>query len=295
MILGDALSIAAALRTYDRGRRIIVPAFASDRPPTPTGRAGRPVDILLLGVDDQAGGDAGGSPAGMLTLVRIPADRHHVQLVSILRSAVVPIPGHGDRPIGAALALGGVPLQVRCVEHLLDLRVDHLAVIPLGVLARLTDLLGGVTVRNPSAFTSDGYAFPAGEQRLDGPRAVAFVRGSDWPAAQDARRVDAEHAYLRGALSGLLGAERLHDRVAVARLLTQLIPDVQVDAGLDAATVTRLGFALRGLRPDRVQMLALPTGESGAVGGEPLTALDARGLAALRRHLHEDTLHRYAP
>src|SRR6059058_3362619 len=98
------------MRAYERTRGRIDPAFPAVRPADATGRAAHAVDLLLLGVDDTA--EAHDAPAGMVALVHIRADRKGAHVLSVPHSTVVPVPGHGERPIGTALSLGGVPLAV---------------------------------------------------------------------------------------------------------------------------------------------------------------------------------------
>jgi polyisoprenyl-teichoic acid--peptidoglycan teichoic acid transferase len=294
VLLGEALSLAAALRAYERCRGTIAPAFPGVRPPAAAGRAARAINLLLLGVDDLVAGEAEAAEVGMIALVHVQADRKGVHVVSIPHATVISVVGHGDRPIGTTLALGGVPVMVQCVEQLFEVRVNHVAVVPLSGIAVLTDALGGVAVDNGSAFTSEGVDFPSGALRLDGDRAVAFVRRG----AAAGARIDAEHAYLRGVIAVLLragGGRRppLEKRLLQA-ITSQLVPHLQVDPGFDGAAVARLAVSLHGLRGGDVHLARLPVrSEASADGRVLLVCRD--GLAALRQHLRADTLDEEVP
>jgi LCP family protein required for cell wall assembly len=291
VLLGGALSLAATLRAYERFRGRIDPAFPVVRPPPAIGRAARAVDVLLLGVDDVAGDstETATAEAGMIALVHVPADRKAVHVLSLPHTTVVAMPGLGDRPLGSALALGGVPLTVHCVEQLVQVPVQHVAVVPLSSIAVLTDALGGVTVQNRSAFTSEGAAFPMGAQRLTGERAVQYVRSG---GTADGARIDAEHAYLRGVMGVLLvGAPPA--KGVLRAVSSELFPRLQVDPGLDAAVVARLALSLRNLRGEDVHLHRLPTDRAVTAAGDAVPRPRPEAVAALRRHLREDTLQDY--
>src|SRR4051794_14986604 len=244
------------MRAYERTRERIEPAFPPVRPPAATGSAGRAVDVLLLGVDDTVETEW---TAGMIALVHIGGDRKGVFVLSIPHTTVVPVPGSGERSVGAALSLGGVPLAVQTVEGLLQHRIDHVAVLPLTALAALTDAVGGVPVDNGRAFLSDGIEFPPGRQHLDGRAVVAFVRRTGSSAVD---RIEAEHAYLRGLTHRLLGHGARLERGAVRAISATVIPRLATDAGLDAAAVVRLALPLRALAGEDLHVLRLPTEET---------------------------------
>jgi LCP family protein required for cell wall assembly len=286
VLLGGALSLASALHAYERGRQRIDPAFPAVRPPGVSGRAARAVDLLLLGVDDTAGG-AAAAEAGMVTLLHLAGDRQAVHVLAIPHVTVVPTPEHGDRPIGRMLAQGGVPLIVQAVEHLLDLRLHHVSVLPLTGLAALTDALGGVPVDNGTAFMSDGIAFPAGRQRLDGAHAVAFVRSTGHGYAG---RMDAERAYLRGLVELLVGRGRPPERETIAAIAADVFPRLATDPGLDGAAVVRLAVRFRGLRADAVHVHRLPVRQTPSGSGRTAVVPDPVALEALRRSLRNDAL-----
>lgn len=289
---GGVLSLAAALRAYERTRQRIDPAFPEERPPAVRGRAARGVELLLLGVDDTADADRP-AEAGMVTLLHLAGDRKTVHVVAIPPVTVVPVPGEGDRPVGAGLALGGVPLVVQAAEHLLGLRLHHVAVLPLTGLGALTDALGGVPVDNGTAFTSDGVAFPAGKQRLDGTRAVAFVRST---GRGHVGRMDAERAYLSGLVDLLVGRGRpMIDRDALHAVATGVFPRLATDPGLDGAAVAHLAIRFRGLRAEDVHTHRLPVRQVATAEGGTAVVPDPAALAVLRRALRDDTLQQVGP
>jgi hypothetical protein len=190
--------------------------------------------------------------------------------------------------MGVALALGGAPVLVQCVEELLEVRVHHVAVVPLSGIVVLTDALGGVTVQNQSAFTSEGVEFPAGPQRLTGDRAAVFVRSE---GGGDGARIDAEHAYLR-AVTGVLLVGAPPAKGVLKAVSSELFPRLRVDPGLHGAAVARLALPLRHLRSEDVHLHRLPVDRVPTAAGETLQIARPEAVRDLRRRLREDALQR---
>lgn len=154
--------------------------------------AGRPApspdgsqNVLLLGSDARVSADehdldgAGDHRSDVTMLVHVPADRSGVQVVSLMRDLWVPIPGHHEAKLNAALAWGGTALTIQTVENLLHARIDHVATIDFEGLSAMTTALGGVWVDNPTPFTRaadtvDGgsHFYPAGPIELQGAEAL---------------------------------------------------------------------------------------------------------------------------
>lgn len=146
------------------------------------------------------GSDARGeetSRSDVLMLVRIDSAKKTVHLVSIPRDTMIDIEGYGTNKINAAYAYGGPALAVKTVSEFAGVPISHYAEINFTELENLVDLLGGVTVNVPEAFTSKvtGVSLEAGEQTLSGQEALGFVRerksvsGGDFGRAQAQRQV----------------------------------------------------------------------------------------------------------
>jgi polyisoprenyl-teichoic acid--peptidoglycan teichoic acid transferase len=305
-VVGVAVLVVAAVGIYlyslessfDSGRHVVAQAFPSARPPASSGRAAGAVNVLLIGVDENSSqakkaGLHSTRAADMVAVVHIPASRHRVYLMSILRNSAVSLPGVGRGPISAALARGGTPLEVEAVEKLVGVRMDHVATISIPGLKGLTDALGGVTVRNTSAFANEGYSFPAGKQKLDGSRAVAFVQRGGVTAVDDKTRAQAQEAYLRGALNGFLSAGTLLNPAALSTVVSVMSPYLTVDEGLNGAYLGNLGLGLRDVRSSDVVVFRLPTAGIGRAGSADVLEVDHDRLAELQRHFRADTLDTY--
>jgi LCP family protein required for cell wall assembly len=284
--------------TFDSSRHTIANPFPAVRAPKPSGAAAHSVNILLLGhdvdaVDSETPQFVGKQQADTVMLVHIPADRKHVYLMSILRNSLVSVPGHGQQAVNAALSFGGMPLQVQTVEQLLGVRVDHVVSVSLIGMKDLTDVLGGVTVRNPAAFTNDGFTFQPGLQRLDGNHALAYIRGGSNRAVGDAGRARAQTAYLKGILEDAFRAKTLLDPAALATAVSVISPYLTVDKGFDSSYVRDLGLSLSGIRAGDVRSFALPARKVRLLGSAHVLELDQGALTQVRQHLLKDSLEQY--
>jgi len=164
------------------------------------------VRILLLGADmdyDEQGRRVKSSGrSDTLILANLDLVDRTAHLCSIPRDTEAEIPGHGERRINSAYAYGGADLARRSVEDLTGLEIDHTVVVNLEAFKEAVDALGGVDieVEKPLRYT-DNWAglnidIPAGRQRLDGERAMQFVRFRH-DALADIGRARRQQAFMR--------------------------------------------------------------------------------------------------
>jgi len=126
-------------------------------------------------------------------------------LVSIPRDSYVPIPGHGNNKINAALAFGGPKLLVQTVEAVTGLRIDHYMSIGFAGLAGVVNSVGGVRICVTTAIKPDSDSgfkgMTAGCHNLSGTQAIAFVRDRHSFATSDLQRIEDQRAFLKALLS----------------------------------------------------------------------------------------------
>lgn len=254
--------------------------------------------ILLVGSDVR--GNVGddleairGQRADTIMVVRIPADREGVQVVSIMRDNWVDIPRFGSAKINAALAFGGMPLLVETVEGMIGSRIDHVAIIDFDGFEGLTNALGGVTVNNQKAFTGRGTRFEQGPITLNGEDALKFVRERYAFTDGDYQRVRNQQAYIKGLISTLLSRETLTNPTRVADAVAQIAPYLTVDEGLGSGYLIGLAPSLASLRADDVSFITSPTLGTGMIGSQSVVHVDWEGWEALRTAFQEDTLAEY--
>ena len=144
--------------------------------------------------------DFGTENSDSLLLLHIGSGRP--VLLSIPRDSYVPIPGHGDNKINAALGFGGPSLLIETVEQVTGLRINHYMGIGFGGLVSVVNQVGGVTMCLPKALHDydSGANIPAGCHNLDGAQALAFVRDRHSFADEDLQRIADQRAFLKALL-----------------------------------------------------------------------------------------------
>ncbi|MEY8442605.1 LCP family protein [Lactobacillaceae bacterium 24-114] len=141
---------------------------------------GEPVSVLAMGTDVGAldRGNTGGN-TDSLELFTINPKTKTITMTSIPRDTLVRL-STSDGPtyvkINAAYSIGGPKKTVKAVSELLDVPIDYYAVIDMGVLKKVVNSIGGVTVDNPFAFDYEGHHFKKGKQHLNGTNALKYSR-----------------------------------------------------------------------------------------------------------------------
>lgn len=133
------------------------------------------VYILVAGTD-QREDEASRSDTIIYAAVR-PVDRK-VEMVSIPRDTLVNIPDVGEGKVNSALAYGGMDLLSETVSDLVNNPVDHTVLVNFQSFAKIIDAMGGITINVPEKMylPEEGIDLEAGEQKLNGEDALAFVR-----------------------------------------------------------------------------------------------------------------------
>lgn len=133
-----------------------------------------PFSILLMGVDKREG-DKG--RADTLLVLTLNPNNKSIKMVSIPRDTRTEINGKGTiEKINHSYAYGGVEMTINTVEHFLDIPIDYFAQVNMEGFEDIVNAVGGVTVNNSFAFTSDGSTFPEGEIKLNGADALTYSR-----------------------------------------------------------------------------------------------------------------------
>lgn len=268
-------------------------------PPEPPPTA---LNILLIGSDSRvnqrgaaAAGKASDQRADTLVFLHLPANRQQVYGISLMRDLWVSIPGHGEAKINASLELGGIPLATRTVESLLGQRINHTVMVDFQTFAALTDAVGGVDVSVKLPFTSTidpGVAFSAGVNRLNGARALDFVRERKAFVDGDYQRVRNQQVFLKAVLAKAV-KQSVADRAAARKLAATVLPRVTVVPGLTLDALARLTFSFRNTPAGGV-FFTLPTaGDGTSDDGQSIVVQDPAKTAELVEALRANKLGSY--
>ncbi|UXH43229.1 LCP family protein [Rossellomorea vietnamensis] len=138
-----------------------------------------PISILLMGVDERAN-DRGRSDT--LIVMTLNPEKEKMQMISIPRDTRTEIIGHGTTDkINHAYAFGGAKMAIETVENFTDIPVDYYIKVNMEALSSLVDAMGGVTVHNDldwydEGYYKKGYHYREGDIKLNGPKALGYVR-----------------------------------------------------------------------------------------------------------------------
>ena len=145
--------------------------------PALTGQGGLPLrtptNVLVLGADRTGRADS-------MQILHADGGENLVSTLAIPRDLRLAIPGHGERKLNEAYALGGPALAIQTVQQLTGLPIHHVVVVDFNGFRDLIDAVGGIEVTSSQAIRStfDGitFNFVKGRNVLDGRRALAYAR-----------------------------------------------------------------------------------------------------------------------
>ena len=160
-----------------------------------------------------------GIRADAIALFRFDPEDRSCRILAIPRDARAELPGYGLSKINHALAVGGVPYQIQVIEDFLGLEIDRFALADFRGFAGVVDAIGGVTMTITEPFTIGDFTFEAGDQRLNGEAALAYVqyRGG---ADGDFGRISRQQQMLRAIAAQASGLD-------LVRSIRQILPAVE--------------------------------------------------------------------
>jgi LCP family protein required for cell wall assembly len=168
-------------------------------------------------------------------------------LISIPRDSYVPIPGHGDNKINAALGYGGPSLLVQTVESVTGLKINHYMGIGFEGLVDVTNKIGGVNICLKTAVhdQNSGVNLPAGCQTLNGTQALEFVRDRDSFATGDLQRIQDQRDYLKALLSKATSPSVFLNPFKALPFGSSAASSISVDQGTHLYDLIKVALALR--------------------------------------------------
>lgn len=307
MVLLTGVAVVLVVYTNNQLRDITRFPLSLDRPDRPPATTGQALNILVSGVDDPDGPDAGQSiyealeapewapglfRSDAIMLLHLSADRRSAQLVSIPRDSYVNVPGHGRTKINAAFSYGGPALLARTMEDLTGVRVDHAVVIDFTGLATVTDIVGGVDLHlgEPAHNPVKGNTWSAGDHHFSGAEALAYVRERHTLLRGDFSRIQRQQNYLRALLGAVAEKGTLGNPVRLVRLIRQLSSTIAVDERMTPGALRRLALDNRHLRPDDFTFATVPVTGTPTIDGASVVTLDLPATKSMFQALNEDDL-----
>ncbi len=160
-----------------------------------SGAANTPGETYLLaGADIEQGG---AQRTDTLMLLH-KAENGKQYLVSIPRDTLAEIPGHGERKINAAYAIGGAPLLVKTIEKFTGLAVDHFVVIGFSGVEDVVNAVGTVNLCIDQDVDDErsGLTMTKGCHDVGGEQALAFVRARYFDPTADIGRQQRQQQFV---------------------------------------------------------------------------------------------------
>ena len=270
-------------------REDLMPTDSSTAHPTKEQAAADALNFVVMGYDS---GDPSVTRSGSLMILHLNAERDQAYFISFPRDTWVSIPGQGTNKINAAYGLGGSKLTVSTLENLTDTRMDHAAMVNFQGFAKLTDEVGGVTVYNKTAFSSQGFHYPKGNITLSGERAIRFVGERRALPRGDFDRAANERNVVRAIIAKTLSPKVITDPGRLFSVVSGAAEHLTVDKGLTDAKIRNTVLSLRLTNKD-VHLMQAPVSGKAIKRGQRVDVVDKAKLAELRTALRNDTVHEY--
>ena len=198
--------------------------------------------VLLVGLDSNEAREERGETlnADALMLVSVAADQSEVALVSLPRDTVdIPLPDGSvwQRKINGLFAAEGIQALIGAMETLYEVPIDGYLMMNMDDVVTLVDAVDGVTVDPPTPLTDPQIQLQleAGEQTLDGPTALSYVRTR---VDQDYGRIGRQQEVIVDLVSRLTAEDADLDLAELVAGLDSLETDLPLE---DLPTFVEIG------------------------------------------------------
>lgn len=253
--------------------------------------AGQALNILVMGTDDRSGDnvDLGGEGEGMRSdttlLVHVSGDRSRVDVVSIPRDLLVPIPecplpdsstvpatseamfnsafsrGSGQSETGSEEAKQfGVACTIRAVQEMSGLTIDEFALVDFAGFQAMVDAIGGIDVclGEPIQDRYTDLDLPAGAMHLDGWTALQLARvRHNVGDGSDISRIDRQQQLLTVLISEVLDRDVFTSGPELYRFLSAATSSLTTSP--DLAQLPRLAGLAMSLRHTSIEDITFAT------------------------------------
>lgn len=237
------------------------------------------IHILLLGIGGEGHEGATLTDTMILATLRLPKndeEKPELALLSIPRDLVVHLPeGYEWLKINSAYAYGdlgdrsdGPKWAIEAVEAVTGVDIPYYGLIDFAGFEKIIDDLGGVEINVERAFTDSQYpderfgflptiAFEQGPQKMDGARALQYVRsrhGSDGEGS-DFARARRQQLFLKAVKDRATGLRVLTNLNTIDQLLDDLSTHVRTN--LEPFELRRVYDLTKNLQSNQIHSLTL--------------------------------------
>jgi LCP family protein required for cell wall assembly len=265
--------------------------FCTDPCGRPGGGVKGDLNILIVGSDSRSGltdaqkrqlhvGHDVGRRSDTMILLHIPRGGGKAILVSLPRDSYVLIPKHKDatghvipashNKLNTAYAFGGPSLTVATVERNTGVRIDHYVEVNFLGFVKMVDALDGVTVCTPTAihdpvrrlptggFGGSGLELPKGKSKLNGVRALEYVRAREFDPSADLGRIQRQQKFMAAMVQKAKSAGILLNPVHVLKFVGAVADSLTTDKNFGTKQIKDLAVNLRSMSPAHVEMIRVP-------------------------------------
>jgi LCP family protein required for cell wall assembly len=212
------------------------------------------VTILLVGVDYTEGSRR----ADSIAVATINIDTKKIKILSIPRDTRVQIPGHGWQKINHAYAFGGKDLLYKTIINYLGIPIDYFVVLNYDTFPALVDLVGGIDLLVEKRLHYVDRAgglyidIPAGQQHLDGKRALHYVRFRN-DAQGDIGRVKRQQRFMAALLEKI-------KKPAMLPKLPQIVEETirNIETNMNTTQALQLASYLKDVSVEDLVAMTLP-------------------------------------
>lgn len=232
-----------------------------------------PAEIADLHVGPGSAENGSGRRSDTVILMHLSKGADKALLVSLPRDSYVRIPpytddagkkhGESKNKLNAAYALGGPALTVATVEENTGVEIDHYVEIGFDGFVRMVDALGGVDICTPKKLKDEksGLDLPAGTSRLDGGKALAYVRARYFDPTSDLGRMERQQAFLGAMFRRATSGGVLLNPLKLNKFLDAVLASVQTDEGLTRQDIFDLAVGTDGLSPSSIRFATVPVSD----------------------------------
>jgi LCP family protein required for cell wall assembly len=253
-----------------------------------------PVNILLVGVDSEAGLDPddprmqdrdGGLRSDTIMLLRLDPENSKAMLLSFPRDLWLTLGDTGTKAkINAALPFGGPDLLIETIMNNFDVPVNHYVQVDFAQFEQLVNVVDGVDVPFDKPVRDEWTGLQIDEPgciRLDGPRALDYVRSryfeyfedGEWvtdPAA-DLSRIRRQQDFIRRALERAV-AKGVRNPFTLNALVNVALDSVTVDDQLTPQDIIGLARRFSSFNPANLELFPLPVYVSATADGTSIVS-----------------------
>jgi LCP family protein required for cell wall assembly len=268
------------------------PSAPSSSPSAAQPRETGVLNYVLLGSDSRDDADPADGRSDTIMIVHLNKKRTKAYITSFPRDMYVNIPGYGRNKINAAFELGGATLTVKTLQELTGAHMDHVVLVNFEGFVDLTTDLGGVKVQNKTAFSSHGYDYPQGKIKIEGKKALWFVRERHALPGGDLDRAENQRNVIKAVVAKGLSAGVISDPAKFSSFVGNLSKHLTVDNSLSNSEIRSTALSLR-LDANDIELLQAPLAGFGTANGQSIDVVDQAKMAELGKALRDDDMDDY--